>query len=114
MTPSQYRAVVAESVDYTDRDAYVSDLALSSIWGDPEGADIPAERIEQLGEIWDAAHRDIKGIASAAGMSCRRLADRFCVPYRTVEDWSAGRRECALYLRLMMQECLGLLEIDLK
>lgn len=111
MTINQYRTAVAEAANYTDRDAYVSDLALSTIWGDPEDAEIPAARVEQLGQIWDAYHRSIKEIAAAAGLSCRKLAERFFIPYRTVEDWSAGRRECPIYTRLMMQECLGLLNL---
>lgn len=108
MTDKQYMACVAEAVNYTDKDAYVSDLCLSSMWGDAEDADMPAERIEQLGQLWDACRRSVKDIAAAAGMSQRKLAERFCIPYRTVEDWCAGRRECPIYTRLMMQECLGL------
>ena len=89
---------------YTDRDAYVSDLALSSTWGDAEDAQIPQERIDELGELWDAAHRSVKEIAANAGMSNRQLAERFCIPYRTVEDWSAGVRTPPVWVLLMMQE----------
>lgn len=110
MTDKQRMACVAEAANYTDRDAYISDLALSTIWGDPEEAEVPATRLEALGQIWDAAQRNFKEIAAVAGLSGRKLAERFCIPYRTVEDWSAGRRESPLYVRLMMQECLGLLQ----
>lgn len=110
MTINQYHAAVAEVANYTDQNSYISDLALSAIWGDPGCADIPATRVEQLGEIWDAYHRSVKEIA-AAGLSCRKLAERFCVPYRTMEDWSAGKSTCPIYTRLMMQECLGLLKV---
>lgn len=112
MTINQYRTAVIEAANYTDRDAYISDLALSTIWGDPEDADIPTDRVDQLSQIWDATHRNIKEIAAAAGLSCRKLAERFCVPYRTMEDWSAGKSTCPIYTRLMMQECLGLLNIS--
>lgn len=108
MNIEQYRFCVAESASYTDRDIFVSDLALSDIWGDAADADIPAERVEQLGDLWDACNRTVKDIAAAAGLSQRKLAERFCIPYRTVEDWCSGNRACALYLRLMMQQCLGL------
>lgn len=111
MTINQYRTAVAEAANYTGRDAYISDLALSTIWCDPESAEIPATRVDQLGQIWDAYRRSVKEIAAAAGMSCRKLAERFCIPYRTMENWSNGSRECPLYTRLMMQECLGLLEV---
>lgn len=109
MTINQYCFCVAEATNYTDRDACISDLALSCIFGDPEGSDIPATRLDQLGQIWDATHRTVKEIAAATGLSCRQLAERFGIPYRTMENWSAGNRECNLYTRLMMQECLGLL-----
>lgn len=109
MTDKQFMSCVSEVANYTDKDAYVSDLVLSSMWDDAEASDIPAGRIDALGMIWDAYHRSVKEIAADAGLSCRKLAERFCIPYRTVEDWSAGKRECPVYTRLMMQECLGLL-----
>ena len=113
MTINQYRAAVTESANYTDRDAYISDLALSSIWGDQEEADIPDARLNKLGMIWDACNRSIKEIASASGLSQRKLAERFCIPYRTMEDWGAEKSKCPIYTRLMMQECLNLLSISL-
>lgn len=114
MTISQYRTAVAEAANYTDCAAYVSDLAQSAIWGDPEDSAIPAQRLEALTQIWEATHRDVKGIAAAAGLSCRKLAERFAIPYRTMEDWSAGKSTCPIYVRLMMQECLGLLVIGIE
>ena len=33
MTHEQFYTVVSEIGSYTDRDAYISDLTLSSIWG---------------------------------------------------------------------------------
>lgn len=110
MTDKQYSTCIIEVQNYTDRDAYISDLTLSSLWGDAPEAEIPAERIEQLGSIYDAVHRSVADIAKAAGLSQRKLAERFCIPYRTVENWCGGQRECPVYLRLMMQECLGLLK----
>ncbi len=109
MTNKQFYILVGEATVYTDRDAYISDLALSAMWEDGESNEIPPERIADLGSIWDACNRSFKDIASEAGLSQRKLAERFCIPCRTVEDWSTGKRECNIYIRLMMQECLGLL-----
>lgn len=109
MTINQYRDCIAEVFAYTDRDAYISDLALSEIWGDAPEDPIPDARLAALGQIWDAAHRTVPEIAKAAGLSNRKLAERFCIPYRTVEDWAAERRDSPLYVRLMLQQCLGLL-----
>ena len=110
MTDKQFALCWHEASNYNDRDAYVSDIALSSTWGDSPEDDIPEKRLEKLGEIWDAAHRNVKGIAAAAGMSQRKLAERFCIPYRTMEAWCMGDRVPPDYVRLMMQECLGLIK----
>lgn len=109
MTINQYRDCIAEVFAYAERDFFVSDLALSEIWGDAPEDPIPDARLAALGQIWDAAHRTVPEIAKAAGLSNRKLAERFCIPYRTVEDWAAERRESPLYVRLMLQQCLGLL-----
>lgn len=109
MNNKQFYICVGEATCYSDRDSYISDLALSYLWEDDESSEIPPERIADLGEIYDACNRSVRDIVAAAGMTQRAFAERFCIPLRTVEDWCAGRRECALYMRLMMQECLGLL-----
>lgn len=103
MTYKNYAACVQQATAYTDKAAYIA--ALSSA-GDTDA------RRECLGQLWDACHRDIKEIAAAAGMSARKLAERFCIPYRTMENWCGGVNESPAYLRLMMQECLGLLDIQ--
>lgn len=99
-----------EALAFKDRDAFVSDWALSSIWGDSPDGDIPPERISQLGSIWDAAHRSVREIAALSGLSQRKLAERFFIPYRTMEDWCRGLHAPPDHVRLMMQECLGLIE----
>lgn len=108
-----YNFALSEVANYTDRDAFVSDLALSYIWGDAEDAvDIPPERIDELGMIWDAYHRTVKDIAGGAGMSVRQLSVRFGIPQRTMESWasnSASGRSAPTYVMLMMQEAIGLL-----
>lgn len=110
MTNKQYLTCVQEAANYANRESYISDLALSSIWGGSEDSDIPADRMQQLGNVWDAVSRSVKEIAADAGISQRKLAERFCIPYRTMEDWGAGKSTCPIYTRLMMQECLGLLK----
>lgn len=61
-------------------------------------------------DVWDAAHMDVKSICRAANLTQAALAARFGIPKRTVEDWCAGKRQCAPYIRLMMCECLGLIQ----
>ena len=108
MTYKQYSTCVTDAQKYTDREAYISDLALSSMWGDLPEDDIPTARVEAIAKIWDAYHKSVKDIAAEAGMTQRELAERFCIPLRTVEDWCAGKRTPPDYVRVMMQERLGI------
>ena len=110
MTDKQRSLCIAETQNYKDRDSFVSDLSLSTMWGDDPDATAPLERVEWLSSVYDACRRSVKEIAADAGMSQRKLAERFCIPYRTVENWCCGKNACPLYIRLMMQEILGLLQ----
>lgn len=112
MTRLDCSRCAAEVPAYTDRMAYISDLALSPLLGDAPEDDIPQQRIKELGQVWDAVNCPMREIAAAAGLSQRKLAERFMIPYRTMEDWCRGVRECPVYVRLMMQECLGLLPVN--
>lgn len=114
MTIKQYYTAVSEVANYTDREAYVSAMARSTIWGAAGDADIPAARLADLQQIWDACHRTYKEIAAMAGLSQRKLAERFGIPYRTMEAWSSGQNVFPVYTKRMMQECLGLLTVKVE
>lgn len=111
MTDTQFAACVREVPAYADVDAYVSDLARSSMWGDAETADIPAARIDQLRAIYTAVNRPVRAIVAAAGLSQAAFAERYCIPKRTVENWCSGSRECPIYVRLLLQRAEGLLGV---
>lgn len=110
MMDNIFAAAWAEALSgaYADRDSYVSDLALSSIWGDAEDAEVPADRLDTLGSIWDAANMSIKDIRAASGLSRTAFAEHLCIPYRTVQDWELGARACPGYLRLLIAEHFGI------
>lgn len=108
MTIKQYQACIRELSEYADVDSYVSDLALSTIWGDAPDSDIPNDRIQHLQEIYRAASMTVPEIAKSAGLNITQMSARFAVPYRTMQDWFSGARVCSLASRLMMQECLSL------
>lgn len=108
MTDRQFSAFFAKALTVADREAYISDCALSSTWGDAPDADIPEERIQQLGALWDAAHTSIRGICSLTGLSQQALARRFCIPPKTLVNWVQDRVKCPDYTRLMMLQLTGL------
>ena len=111
MTDMQFPACVRECAAYDDVDAYVSDMARSSIWGNVGDADTPAERLEVLRAIYAAVNRTVRDIVAASGLSQAAFAERYCIPKRTVENWCSGSRECPLYTRLLLQRAEGLLQV---
>lgn len=108
MTDKQFFTIFAEALASPDRDAFVSACSLSSVWGDAPDADIPADRIDTLQHLWDAAHLTIKDIRAASGLSQAAFSTRYCIPTRTVEDWERGARSCPDYLRLLLAQAVGL------
>lgn len=92
-----------------DRDAWVSDWALSSIWGDPEAARIPDDRIDYLTRLWDLAHMSIREICAEAGINMVALAARTTIPYRTLQNWASGTNRFPGYDRLLILHFLGLM-----
>lgn len=114
MTTKQYYFCVSAVANYSDPDAYVSDLALSTIWDDAPEAPIPPDRLDQLRSIYVAANRTVREIVAAAGMTQAAFAEHFCIPRRTVEDWCRGIAKCPLYTRLLVQQSLGLFTPPIK
>ena len=57
-----------------------------------------------------AVARSVADISTLTGLSYRKIAERFGIPYRTMENWSGGKSKPPEYVLLMMQEILGLYE----
>lgn len=108
MTDQQFSILFSEALASENREAYISDCALSSIWGDDPGSEVPDERIQQLGELWDAAHMSIQDICRSAKMTQRDLSRRFAIPYNTVSNWFREVSKCPDYTRLMLLQLTGL------
>lgn len=114
MTPNQFNFCVQNALNFTDQDAYVSELALSSIWGDTPDAAIPQDRLDDLRQVYDAVNRSVRDITDATGQSQAAFARKHCIPVRTVNNWclptsSPEHRDCPLYVRLLLLRAEGLL-----
>ena len=107
-TDKLFYTLFGDAITSPDRDAFVSDWSLSSVWGDAPGADIPADRTDQLARLWDAAHLTIRDIRQHTGLSQAAFSTRYCIPTRTLEDWERGARSCPDYLRLLLAQASGL------
>lgn len=112
MTDKQFSTLFGGALADKDRDMYVSDWALSDIWGDLPDAEIPEDRIKSLIALWDVAHITIREIRAATGLSQVAFAQRFCIPRRTVENWESGASACPDYLRILLAQAVGLYTRD--
>lgn len=109
MTDLQKRTALQEAASYTDIDAFVSDLLLSSAFIDPddETAEPDVSLIPELKALWHVANDSFKDLLKAMGLTQTECSRRFCVPLRTVQHWALEERSCAIYVRLMMAELTG-------
>lgn len=109
MTDKIFYMIWEDAISNSDCDAFVSDWTLSSIWEDPDDADIPQDRIDQLQQIWTAAHMSFADIVRFTGLKQTQFATRYCIPYRTVQNWFAGVSNCPDYMRLLLLRDLHVL-----
>lgn len=109
MTDKQFNAAFTAALSTPDRDAFVSDWSLSSLFtGADEAAPVDPALVEELGQVWDVAHLSVSDIRAATGLSQRAFAERHCIPRRTYEAWEAGVNLCAPYFRLLLAQAEGL------
>lgn len=106
MNDKDFSTIWDEALASPDRDIYVSDWSLSSIF--PEDSDL-LENAQFVGLVWDVAHMSVQDLVDASGLSRLGFARHFCIKYRTVSHWCQGDRECPDHTRLMIAELLGIL-----
>lgn len=109
LTDTEFSALWADAPTVSDREAYVSDWALSSIWGDPEEAEIPEDRLAYLSRLWELAHMNIREICAEAHITMTALSVRTTIPYRTLQNWASGTNRFPGYDRLLILHYLGLM-----
>lgn len=111
MTDKQIYAYYGEAANYTDPNAYASDVALSLLAPDDPGQEPDIDIFEQLRTLWHVANDPFKDLLKLMGLNQSQCATRFRIPLRTVQDWAGERRSCAPYLRLMMAEATGTVDL---
>ena len=54
----------------------------------------------------DTPSMNLKEIMDKYSLSMREVSDMFGIPYRTVQNWVSGHRECPTYILRMIQKLL--------
>ncbi|MBE5917634.1 MAG: helix-turn-helix domain-containing protein [Pseudobutyrivibrio ruminis] len=48
----------------------------------------------------------IKEMRQLLGLSQRKFAEKYSIPYRSVENWEEGSRKCPDYVLLLLERCV--------
>ena len=108
MTDKVFNMVWSEAQSSEDRDAFASEWALSSIWGEPDEDEL-VKIAQQCGKIWDVAHMSYPELLKQSGMTNAEFSVRFCIPRRTAQHWASGTRSCPQWCILGFARQLGLI-----
>ena len=100
MTDKQFTAIFNDACSRSDEDAFITG------WQQEDRK----LKEQQLRKIWEAAHLAVTDIRAATGLSQQKFADKFSVPFRTVQNWEY-LNQCPDYVRLMLIRQLKILDI---
>ena len=107
---TDYAALFTEAIASDNRQAFVSDWSLSSLWGDPpDREDIPQSRIDFLDQLWIVSGWSVSEICFHAAISIRELEKITLTPYRTLMRWNADSEKFFPRDRYLTLSHLGLL-----
>lgn len=96
------QTLIMDAISNHDRDAFVSDWALSSIWGDEPTATIPVDRVQYLARLWEDVRKSVAQLRAMTGLTQTKFATWYGIPPRTVQNWESGASNAPEYVRLML------------
>ena len=117
----QFYNAVLELKNYEDKNAYVSDLALSSMWlGEDVDRLLTDTEIEEiinfLNDLWEVGKNGTKYIRGKLGISQLAFCKQNNIPHRTLAQWETTnereKRKCPLYVLIHLAQINGVLPIS--
>ena len=111
MTDKEINYMYGEAANYKGPDAFASDAAPSLLDPDAPGQEVDMEIFQQLRILWHVYNAPFKDLLERMNLNQTQCSIRFCIPLRTVQGWALGERTCPPYVRLMMAEAIGILDI---
>lgn len=103
----QFEIAASEAPNYTDVDAFVSDLYISLF---PEmGEELDMEAVEHLRSLHYVMTAPIKDIAARGGIRMKQLSKMLIIPFGTMVNRANGVTTCPPSVRVYMGVMLGLL-----
>ena len=110
MNDTQLTLAINEAPNYTDPDAFVSDILLSAAFIEPGDDDAQPDlsQIDDLRTVWTVVAAPFRDYLALLGMGQSELSRTHHVPLRTVQNWAIGATSCPTYARIMLAQLHGL------
>lgn len=108
MTDKLFYKLWQDALSQPDEDMYIAEFGWPEYFDEIGDTD---EVIRTLRDIHRIAHMRFKEILQTAELTQQEFAEKFCIPKRTVENWSIkgeNGRKCPDWLRLMFCKQLGI------
>lgn len=77
----------------------------------PKPVTIPATDPE-MSEAYKIYSRTVKEIIATTGLSYAAFGRKYSIPTRSIENWCCRGTTCPIYIRIFLQEAVGLLHFD--
>ena len=102
-----------ETSCYGEADAFASDIVTCVPFVNPEveGQGLDIDAFEELRTLWEVAELPFSEFLAMLKLTPLQCANRFCIPYGIMDDWMDGTTDAPPYVRLMMAEAMGILDI---
>lgn len=109
MTDTQLTLAIKEAPNYTDPDAFASDILLSAAFLPPDDAQAQPDltQADDLRRVWTVVAAPFRDFLELTGYTQVQLSRRFHIPFSTVNGWARNERHCPTYIRLMIAELCG-------
>lgn len=98
---------LASGGNKTDAEKSMKNQAMLAGLNPYSNVNIKFQMIRLSDEEMKANKRNIKMVMAQYGYNQKRLSERFSIPYRTIQNWVGGQRECPDYIIGMMDEILA-------
>ena len=108
MTDKLFNKIWHDALVQPSEDMFIGEYGYPD-WFDEISTDAE-EVVAKLQQIHRVAHMSVRDMLKLTGLTQAAFACKFCVPLRTVEDWSRNVRKCPDSVRLLIAYRLGMID----
>lgn len=97
MNYKQRNLAIKEMEKHDSKVSFMAQMGIDKFWSN--------EDVDELCKLWNIVHDPVDKVFAPYGIV--DVSERFMIPYRTVQNWYRGERECTVWMRLLIREALN-------